>query len=136
MTPELDTAPISVLLADDSAIVRNAIANLLESDPDVQLVAQAPNFLETMHLARKLHPRVVVMDLHMQDENAVTAAQLRSNLASARVLAISFWTDDQTRAFADSVGALVLLDKMNLGTELIASIKQYAKDSAPAFVAE
>src|SRR5579862_8184423 len=128
MTPESETARISVLLADNNEKVRIAIRHLLQSDPEIQLVAEAPSFLETMDLARKLRPRVVVMDLHMQDENAVTAAQLRSNLASARVLAISLWTDDQTKTFADSVGALALLDKMTLGTQLIASIKQYAKD--------
>jgi DNA-binding NarL/FixJ family response regulator len=132
-------APISVLLADNNKIVREAIRHLLESDPEIHLVAEAPSFLETMNLARKLRPRVVVMDLHMQDENAVTAEQLRSNLASARVLAISLSTDDETKAFADSVGALALLDKMNLGTQLVASIKQCAKNSPPlskAFVAE
>jgi two-component system, NarL family, response regulator DevR len=139
MPPESGTAPISVLLADNNEIVRKAIRRLLQSDPEIQLVAEAPSFLATMDLARKLRPRVVVMDLHMQDEDAVTVAQLRSNLASARVLAISLWTDNQTKTFADSVGALALLDKTKLGTELIASIKQYAKDSArpsKAFVAE
>ncbi len=68
MPPESETAPISVLLADNNEKVRIAIRHLLQSDPEIPArggSAELPR--NNVDLARKLRPRVVVMDLHMQE---------------------------------------------------------------------
>ena len=51
----------TVVLADDHAIMRKAIAHLLHGDPDIQILAQASTFAETLDLVFKLHPHVVVL---------------------------------------------------------------------------
>src|SRR6202040_1008906 len=79
---------ISVLLADDTEVVRRVIADLLNGDPEIQVVAECVSFAQTMELASKLHPQVIVLDVHMGDEHAVTPAQLRSGLTGSRLLAI------------------------------------------------
>ena len=119
---------ITVLLADDNEMMRKAIANLLKGDPDIQLVAEAASFSQTMQLTDKLHPQIVVMDLHMRDEKDVTPAQIKSSLVGSRLLAISIWNDDEAKALADSFGAVTLLDKPKLADELIPAIKQYANE--------
>jgi DNA-binding NarL/FixJ family response regulator len=119
---------ISMLLADDSEIMRKAIAHLLKGDPEIQVLAEAASFSQTMQLTEKLHPQIVVMDLHMADENDVTPSQIKSSLAGSPLLAISFWNDEETKALADICGAVALLDKTKLAEELIPAIKRYAKE--------
>ena len=119
---------ISLLLADDSEIMRNAIVRILQEDPQVQLLGQASSFTQTMELTSRLHPQVLVMDLYMKDENDVTPAQVKLSLRGSVLLAISLRNDDETKALAESFGAITLLDKVNLATELIPAIKLYAND--------
>ena len=119
---------ISVLLADDSEIIRKVIADLLKGDPEIQIVAKATSFSQTMQLAEKLHPQIVVMDLHMGDENDVTPSHIKSCLVGSLLLAISFWNDNETKTLADSFGAVAWLDKTKLTEELIPAIKRYAKE--------
>jgi two-component system response regulator DesR len=114
---------ISVLLADDNEIVRRVIAALLKSDPEIELVAESVSFAQTMEIVSKLHPQIIVQDVHMGDEHAVTPSQLKSGLIGSRLLAISIWKDDGTKALAEALGAATLLDKANLATELIPAIK-------------
>jgi DNA-binding NarL/FixJ family response regulator len=119
---------ISVLLADDSELVRKAIMHLLEGDPEIQVLAEAESFSQTIQLSGHLHPHIVLLDLHMGDETGVTPSAIKSSFASSQLLAISFWNDDETRALADSYGAVALLDKTKLAFELIPAIKRYVKE--------
>ena len=121
--------PISVLLADDSEIMRKVIADLLRGDPEIQVVAECLSFAQTMERASKLHPQVIVLDVHMRDERTVTPSQLKFGLIGSRLLAISIWKDDETKALAERIGAATLLDKANLVTALIPAIKHYASSS-------
>jgi chemotaxis response regulator CheB len=119
---------ISVLLADDSEVVRKVIADLLKSDPEIEVVAECVSFAQTIEIAAKLHPQVVVLDIHMSNEHTVTPSQLKSGLIGSRLLAISVWNDDETNVLAESMGAVTLLDKAKLATELIPGIKHCAND--------
>jgi two-component system response regulator DevR len=114
----------TVLLADDNESVRKAIVRLLQGDPDIQVLAQGATFAQTIELASKLHPQVIVLDVHMSDERAVTLAQLKSALMGSRLLAMSIWNDDETKSLAETIGAAALLDKTKLATELIPAIRQ------------
>jgi chemotaxis response regulator CheB len=114
---------ISVLLADDNEIIRRVIAGLLKSDPEIEVIAESVSFAQTMEIAFKLHPQIIVLDVHMGDEHAVTPSQLKSGLIGSRLLAISIWKDDETKALAETIGAATLLDKANLAAELIPAIK-------------
>jgi chemotaxis response regulator CheB len=77
-------------LADDSEIMRKAIARLLKGDPEIQVLAEDTSFSQTMQRTEKLHPQILVMDLHMADENDVTPSQIKSPLAGSLLLTISF----------------------------------------------
>jgi len=117
--------PITVLLTDDKEAVRNSIRMLLESDPEIRTVGEAANFQQTIQRATDLKPQVVVMDLHMPDDSSVNPREIKSllNTFGSRLIAISFWNDEGTQALAESLGAVTLLDKMKLATELIPAIK-------------
>jgi DNA-binding NarL/FixJ family response regulator len=121
----------TVLLADDSEIMRNAILQLLRGDADIKVLAQCASFVQAMKLATNLHPQVIVLDVHMGDERTVTPSQAKSCLNGSRLLAMSIWNDDETKSLAETIGAVTLLDKTNLATELIPAIKLYARIGLP-----
>jgi two-component system response regulator DevR len=118
--------PIRVLLADDSAVVRKAISQLLQSHPEVELVAQASSYREMEQFVSELRPEVIVMDIHMRDGHPTIVSQLKSSLAGTCLVAISLANDAETKALADALGAAMLLDKMNLAAELLPAIKRCA----------
>ena len=59
------TTPIRVLLCDDHTILREGLASLLATAPDIQVVGQAADGIEAIELALKLRPQVVVTDISM-----------------------------------------------------------------------
>jgi DNA-binding NarL/FixJ family response regulator len=118
---------ITVLLADDADCMRNAITRLLKRDPEIQIVAEAASVHQIVEIAGKLRPDVVVMDLHLGEDQAINPHRLRSSLGSARVVAMSAWDDEGTKALADRLGAAAFLDKMDLVSHLIPAIKGHSK---------
>jgi two-component system response regulator NreC len=124
--------PITVLLADDSELVRRAIRRLLMDHPEINLVGEATDFTETMRMIRELRPQIVILDLHMSDSKRITPGEFRSrlNLGKAQLMAISVWNDPETRALAGSYGAANCLDKASLGTHLIPAILHLASPSS------
>jgi two-component system response regulator DevR len=125
--------PITVLLSDDKEVIRKSIRVLLDSDPEIQLVGEAVNFTQTLQSAIDLKPQVVVMDLHMPDAPSVSPQKIKSvfNTLGSQLVAISFSFDQEALALAQSLGAVLLLDKMVLATELIPAIKAATKHGNP-----
>jgi chemotaxis response regulator CheB len=126
---EPDRTYVKVLLADDAAIIRNAVSRLLESEPAIKLVGVAENFSQTLQMAASLRPDVVLLDLHMPDDGAFHPGFVKSELelSGARVLGMSLSSgedDEEVRALAESFGVLTLLDKAEFGRVLIPAILQ------------
>ncbi|MFC7327683.1 response regulator [Marinactinospora rubrisoli] len=67
--------PITVVVADDQAMVRDGIATLLDAAPDISVVGQAANGREAVELARRHRPDVVVMDVRMPVLDGLAATQ-------------------------------------------------------------
>ena len=124
---------IKVVLADDTAVMRKAIRSVLGHEPEIEVVAEAENFAESLNMTRKFKPHVVILDLHMPDSSNLTPMNVSEGLRAyqAAVLAISVWNDEDTRALAQSYGAATLLDKMLLGKELIPAVMKLGSGSGP-----
>ena len=118
--------PIKVLLADDNDVMRRAIVKILDEEPNTELVGEAKGFAETIRLANALKPDVLLMDLHMSDEREYSPESVKVQLSmhAGCVVAISVWNDEEAKALAKRFGARVLLDKVNLYSELISAIKE------------
>ena len=56
---------ISVLIADDQALIRTAVGQLLRTEPDIDVVGEAEDGAQALELARQLLPDVVLMDIRM-----------------------------------------------------------------------
>ncbi|QKG27544.1 response regulator [Actinomadura verrucosospora] len=64
---------IRVLIADDQVMIRDGLAALLSSDPEIEVIGQAGNGREAVDLARALDPDVVVMDIRMPEMDGLAA---------------------------------------------------------------
>jgi DNA-binding NarL/FixJ family response regulator len=117
--------PITVLVADDKEVVFSSIRLLLGPDPEIRIVGEVGSFQQTIQSALDLKPQVVVMDIHMPDDSSVSPQEIKSLLdtSESRLIAMSFWNDEDTQALAKRFGAVTLLDKMRLVTELIPAVK-------------
>jgi len=118
---------IKVLLVDCSDVMRSAIRQLLKKELGIEVIGTANSLAETMALTAALKPDVVLMDPHMPDEREYKPALVKSQilLHTKCIVGISLWNDDDTRTLAKTFGAHVLLDKMNLYSELIPAIKRF-----------
>jgi chemotaxis response regulator CheB len=126
---------VKVLLADNHAIMRDVILEMLTHDSRINVLGDAGDFCEAITEANKFRPEVLIVDLHMPVKSGVSSSDLNGELNScgAKVLGISFSYDDDAKSLARSMGAVELLDKVNLGKELIPAILRLAsvRDSAP-----
>jgi DNA-binding NarL/FixJ family response regulator len=118
---------IRVLIADDSDVMRTASAKTLNADPDLEVVGEATNFAETLERAGTLKPDIVLMDLHMPDGERYSPEIVKGPLLqnSGCILAMCVWNDGDAIALAKKIGAVALLDKVDLFSTLISSIKMY-----------
>lgn len=91
--PELTSGvdgPIRLLLADDQALVRGALAALLGLEKDLEVVAEVDRGDEVAEVARRTRPDVVLMDVDMPGTDGITAtAQVRAAVPSCRVLVVT-----------------------------------------------
>ena len=96
-----------ILLADDHALFREALAALLEGEPGIEIVGAAASGLEAVSAAMYLRPDLVVMDLAMPGLNGVEATrQIRRALPHCQVLMLSAYLDDDLVLQAVRAGAI------------------------------
>jgi DNA-binding NarL/FixJ family response regulator len=124
---------ITVLLADDHAIVREGLRSLLELAPEFEVIGEAATGRQAVELARKLCPTVVVMDIAMPLLNGFEATrQILLAVPDTKVLVLSAHSDDEYVAHMATVGASGYLVKQNSGQMLVHAIRQIV-DGHPYF---
>ncbi|MFN2548588.1 MAG: chemotaxis-specific protein-glutamate methyltransferase CheB [Myxococcales bacterium] len=105
---------IRVLVADDSATLRNTLSTLLAEDADISIVGQARDGVEAVNLARSLRPDVITMDVNMPNLDGLGATAAIMADSPARVLVISSVSEhrEQELSFkAMAAGAMELIAK-------------------------
>jgi DNA-binding NarL/FixJ family response regulator len=91
----------------------SAVAKLLSAEPTIALVGEATSFAETLRQCVATNPDVLLIDLHMPDEQEYPPEHLDPVISyhARNIIALSLWDDDKARALARSSGAHLLLDK-------------------------
>jgi len=80
----------TIVLADDHPIVRQGLRTVLEAEPDLQVIGEAGDGLETMSLVERLRPQVLVLDLLMPRLSGLEVArQVRQRAPETRVIVLS-----------------------------------------------
>ncbi len=96
---------IRVLLADDHALFRQGIIQLLEERDDIEMLAAAADGAEAVEKARELEPDVILLDVHMPEMGGVQAVRAIKGESSARVLMLTVSDRDEDLLGAIEAGA-------------------------------
>jgi DNA-binding NarL/FixJ family response regulator len=106
------TMPVRVLIVDDQALFREALATLLEVRPEIRVVGEAANGAEALDRVAALRPDVVLMDLHMPVLDGIGATRrVRVEHPDVQVLALTTFDDDEDVFAALRAGAVGYLLK-------------------------
>ena len=116
--------PITVFVADDHAIVRAGLANLLGAQPDIQVVGTAADGRDTVRQVEKLKPEVVVMDIAMPQMNGIEAArEIRERVPQTRVVILSMHSSVEHVFHALEAGASGYLLKESAANEIVDAVR-------------
>jgi len=122
---------IHVLLADDHTVVRQGLRMLLEGEQDITVVGEADNGLQTVQLARKLKPDIVVLDVAMPHLNGLEVTRrIMRDLPDTRVLVLSSYSDEEYVQQLTEQGASGYLVKQTAANDLIKAIREAHKGNA------
>ncbi|MFP5415858.1 MAG: response regulator [Actinomycetes bacterium] len=124
--------PARILLADDLALFRHAIATLIDEQPDLEVVGQAHNGVEAVELAQQLQPDIVVLDVEMPVMDGITAARrLRETVPECRIVMLTVWEDDDHLLDAIRLGVHGYLLKDLRPDELYDMLRSVMRDETP-----
>ncbi len=96
-----------IIIADAHALARESIRSMLESEPHLQVLAEARDGQELIELCRLQHPDLVIMDVRMPKVNGFEATRkIKAELPTTKVLMLSahfdsFFASEVERAGAD-----------------------------------
>jgi two-component system chemotaxis response regulator CheB len=133
---------IRVLVVDDSAFMRKALATMLTGDPEIEVVGNARNGEEALELVRQLDPDVVTMDVEMPVMDGITAVRQIMAQSPRPILMVSSLTREgaEETLTAMEAGAVdfipkalsrVSLEIVHIEAELRAKVKAVARRRAP-----
>ncbi|MET0297810.1 MAG: response regulator transcription factor [Microbacterium sp.] len=125
---------ISVLIADDQAMVRAGFAAILDAQSDITVVGQASDGDEAIALSRSLRPDVVLMDIRMPGTNGLDATRTLRDPASVahrpRVMILTTFDADEYVHDALTAGASGFLLKDAMPADLISAVRVIAGGDA------
>ena len=115
---------IRILAVDDHVLVREGIAALIGSEPELTLVAEASNGREAIQQFRVHRPDVTIMDLQMPEMNGLDAIiAIRAEFPDAKIIVLTTYKGDVQILRALKAGAKGYLLKNTIHKELIETIK-------------
>jgi two-component system NarL family response regulator len=136
-------APARVLVVDDHALLRTGVANIINHEPDLRVVAEAGNGVEAVQAYERYRPDVTLLDLRMPVMEGVEAVRrIRELDPRARVIVLTTYDTDDEIASALKAGAKAYVLKDISADELVSCIRKvlagqtYLAPAAAAKLAE
>jgi DNA-binding NarL/FixJ family response regulator len=133
----------SVLVVDDHALLRTGVANIINQEPDLQVIAEASNGLEAVDAFERYRPDVTLLDLRMPVMEGVEAVrQIRERDPLAKVIVLTTYDTDEEISRALKAGAKAYVLKDISADDLIGCIREvlagktYLAPAAAAKLAE
>jgi DNA-binding NarL/FixJ family response regulator len=119
---------IHVLIADDHAIVRQGLKQILSETEDLVVAGEADDGVEALQLARQQEWNVFLLDVSMPNRNGIdTLKQLKKEFPRLPVLILSMHPEEQYAIRALKAGASGYLTKQSAPEQLVTAIRQVAR---------
>jgi DNA-binding NarL/FixJ family response regulator len=116
---------LRVLISDDDPMIRDALRDVLEAEPDIEVVGAAGDADEAIELAGEHAPAVVVLDVRMPGGGGPRAArEILRRRPGTRILAFSAYDDSGTVAEMMRAGSVEYLLKGASNTEIVAAVRR------------
>jgi two-component system NarL family response regulator len=132
------TEPIRILCVDDHPVVLGGIAQIIDLQPDMTVVASAATGEEAIALFKRYEPDVTLMDLQLPGVSGLEAIRtIRGGYANARIIVLTMYQGDEDIFRALEAGAATYLLKDTLSQDLLRTIRDVndGKRPLPANVA-
>ncbi|MEJ7762610.1 MAG: response regulator transcription factor [Thermomicrobiales bacterium] len=123
----VETAIISVVLADDHAIVRAGLRALLESQPDMRVIAEAGDGPSAVELTRQHVPAVVIADLSMPGGGLETISEITKLGLPTRVLVLTVHAEERYLLPVLEAGGSGYVRKSSAHTDLLDAIRTVSR---------
>jgi DNA-binding NarL/FixJ family response regulator len=127
------TEAIRIIIVEDHSLFRHTLRTIIDSQPDMEVVAEAENGLEAIKQVQKFKPDIVLMDIRMPVMDGIDATrQIISNFPGVKIVALSSHSDGISIEKMLHAGAMVYLTKICSRDELIECLYDVrANDAAP-----
>ena len=123
--------PISIVLADDHAVMRDGVQMVLEAQPDLHVIGTADNGAEAVDLVDTLRPDIAVLDIAMPNTNGLAAArEIRQRAPATKIIFLSMHEGEEYLKEALRAGAAGYVLKRAAATDLVAAIRAVQRGDA------
>ena len=124
-------AKIKILLAEDHIVVREGTRELIQREPDMEVIGEAGDGIQAVQMTGKLRPDVVIMDIVMPNLNGIEATkQIKEKYPDTAILILTAYDDEQSLFALLEAKVSGYLLKTVRGQELISTIRAiYAGES-------
>ncbi|MEV6010775.1 response regulator transcription factor [Streptomyces sp. NPDC051976] len=120
-------SPIRVFLLDDHEVVRRGVHDLLDAEPDIDVVGEAGTADHALARGPALRPDVAVLDIRLPDGDGITVCrELRSNMPELACLMLTSFDDDDALLDAIMAGAAGYVLKQIKGSDLVSAVRTVA----------
>lgn len=119
---------IKVLIADDHALIRKGLKQLLDDTDDLRVTGEAESGMEALKMAQSGAFDVVLLDISMPDKHGIDVLkQIRDYLPQLPILMLSMHPEEQYALRSMKAGAAGYLNKQSAPAQLVTAIRQVAK---------
>jgi two-component system response regulator DevR len=119
--------PVRVFLLDDHEVVRRGVHDLLDAEPDLEVVGEAGTVAQALARVPALRPDVAVLDVRLPDGDGVTTCrELRSRVPGLACLMLTSFDDEEALLDAIMAGAAGYVLKQISGTDLVTAVRTVA----------
>ncbi|MGW0283466.1 response regulator [Streptomyces sp. NPDC003236] len=120
--------PIRVFLMDDHEVVRRGVRDLLNDEPDIEVVGEAGTAEQALVRIPALRPRVAVLDVRLPDGDGVSVCrELRSCMPELACLMLTSFDDEEALLDAIMAGASGYVLKQIRGSDLVSAVRTVAR---------
>jgi DNA-binding NarL/FixJ family response regulator len=125
--------PNSVLIVDDSSVVRKVMRNFFERRTDWKIGGEAGDGAEAIQKARELKPDLILLDFSMPNMNGIEAAsELKRILPDAHIIVFTMFDDALGSRLSSAAGVDLVVPKAEGLTVLVKAVQHFLADSGPA----